>query len=91
MRFLPQVVLPALAVAGGESPASPPVVWLFDAVVEVYNTFDGDGFAACYEVAKVYRPSSIDEIVSIVQNASAAGTPVRASGVCVFHSVPSYP
>ncbi|KIY68435.1 FAD-binding domain-containing protein [Cylindrobasidium torrendii FP15055 ss-10] len=63
MRFLPQVVLPALAVAG-----------------EVYNTFDGDGFAACYEVAKVYRPSSIDEIVSIVQDASAAGTPVRASG-----------
>ncbi|KAJ6479535.1 hypothetical protein C8R47DRAFT_1219084 [Mycena vitilis] len=46
----------------------------------VYNTFDGDGFPACNAVAKVYRPSTVDEMVSIVKNASAQGTPVRASG-----------
>ncbi|KAJ6540523.1 hypothetical protein B0H19DRAFT_1077929 [Mycena capillaripes] len=48
---------------------------------EVYNTFDGDGFPACNAVAKVYRPSTVDEMVAIVKNASAQGIPVRASGV----------
>ena len=48
---------------------------------EPYNTFDGPGFPACKEVAKVYRPSTVDEIVSIVKDASSKGTPVRASGV----------
>ncbi|KAJ7599845.1 hypothetical protein C8J56DRAFT_2065 [Mycena floridula] len=47
---------------------------------EVYNTFDGDGFPACHAVAKVYRPSTVDEMVTIVQGAIASGTPVRASG-----------
>uniref|UniRef100_A0A0W0FAW3 D-arabinono-1,4-lactone oxidase n=1 Tax=Moniliophthora roreri TaxID=221103 RepID=A0A0W0FAW3_MONRR len=47
---------------------------------ETYNTFDGPGFPACHEVAKVYRPSTVDEMVSIVKDASAKGTPVRASG-----------
>ncbi|KAJ7149432.1 hypothetical protein C8R43DRAFT_1007086 [Mycena crocata] len=47
---------------------------------EVYNTFDGEGFPACNAVAKVYRPSTVDEMVAIVKNASAQGTPVRASG-----------
>ncbi|KAL0960536.1 hypothetical protein HGRIS_005574 [Hohenbuehelia grisea] len=47
---------------------------------QVYNTYDGPGFPACNQVAKVYRPSTVDEIVSIVKNASATGTPVRASG-----------
>ncbi|KAJ7245929.1 hypothetical protein B0H12DRAFT_1203407 [Mycena haematopus] len=46
---------------------------------EVYNTFDGPGFPACNAVAKVYRPSTVDEMVAIVQNASAQGIPVRAS------------
>lgn len=49
--------------------------------VEVYNTFDGPGFPACNAVAKVYRPSSVDEIVSIVKDAISKGVPVRASGV----------
>ncbi|KAK6995797.1 Fad fmn-containing dehydrogenase [Favolaschia claudopus] len=47
---------------------------------EVYNTFDGPGFPACNAVAKVYRPSTVDEMVSIVKDAAASGTPVRASG-----------
>ncbi|KAJ7061642.1 hypothetical protein C8F01DRAFT_1137995 [Mycena amicta] len=46
----------------------------------VYNTFDGDGFPACNAVAQVYNPTSVDQIVAIVKNASANGIPVRASG-----------
>jgi FAD/FMN-containing dehydrogenase len=45
-----------------------------------YNTFDSDGFAACYNVSAVYHPSSVDEMVSIVQNAAKTNMPVRASG-----------
>jgi L-gulonolactone oxidase len=45
-----------------------------------YNTFDGDGFAACHDVASVQQPSSVDEIVSIVKAAALSNTPVRASG-----------
>lgn len=45
-----------------------------------YNTFDGDGFPACNDVAAVYHPSSVDEIVSLVQAAAQSNTPVRASG-----------
>lgn len=45
-----------------------------------YNTFDGDGFPACNEVAAVYHPTSIDEIASIVKTAAQNNTPVRASG-----------
>jgi FAD/FMN-containing dehydrogenase len=45
-----------------------------------YNTFDGDGFPACNDVAAVYHPSSVDEIVSLVKAAAQSNTPVRASG-----------
>lgn len=34
-----------------------------------------------HDVARVYEPTTVNEIVSIVKNASASGTPVRASGV----------
>ncbi|KAL0568926.1 hypothetical protein V5O48_013046 [Marasmius crinis-equi] len=47
---------------------------------EPYNTFDGPGHPACNEVAKVYRPSTVQEIQDIVKNASSQGIPVRASG-----------
>ncbi|KAJ6626553.1 hypothetical protein B0H10DRAFT_1998774 [Mycena sp. CBHHK59/15] len=47
---------------------------------QVYNTFDGDGFPACNAVAQVLYPTSVDEMVAIVKNASAHGVPVRASG-----------
>src|SRR5882757_1747702 len=45
-----------------------------------YNTFDGDGFPACYNVSQIYQPTSVDEMVSLVQKAAKDGTPVRASG-----------
>jgi L-gulonolactone oxidase len=45
-----------------------------------YNTFDGPGFPACNEVAKVYNATSVDEMVSIVKAAAQSNTPVRASG-----------
>ncbi|KAJ7779495.1 hypothetical protein DFH07DRAFT_509204 [Mycena maculata] len=49
-------------------------------VSKVYNTFDGEGFPACNAVAKIYRPSTVDEMAEIVRSASARGIPVRASG-----------
>jgi L-gulonolactone oxidase len=45
-----------------------------------YNTFDGDGFPACNDVAQIYHPYSLDEMVNIVKAAASNGTPVRASG-----------
>lgn len=45
-----------------------------------YNTFDGEGFPACRDVAAVHNATSVDEIVSLVREASQNGTPVRASG-----------
>ncbi|KAK8070939.1 FAD-binding domain-containing protein [Apiospora hydei] len=45
-----------------------------------YDTFDGPGFPACNNVAAVYNVTSVDEMVSIVKDAAANGTPVRASG-----------
>lgn len=45
-----------------------------------YNTFDGDGFPACNNVAAVYKPTSVDEMVSLVKSAAQSSTPVRASG-----------
>ncbi|KAI0008304.1 FAD-binding domain-containing protein [Xylariaceae sp. FL0662B] len=45
-----------------------------------YNTFDGEGFPACNDVAAIHNVSSVDEIVEIVKEAAANGTPVRASG-----------
>jgi hypothetical protein len=46
----------------------------------VINTFDGEGFPTCANVAKIVYASSVDEVVSLVQNASATNTPVRALG-----------
>ncbi|KAF9037407.1 hypothetical protein BDZ89DRAFT_1090687 [Hymenopellis radicata] len=54
---------------------------------EPYNTFDGPGFPACNDVLKVYRPSTVDEIVTMVKAASSSGVNVRASGASLF----SYP
>jgi FAD/FMN-containing dehydrogenase len=45
-----------------------------------YNTFDGDGFPACNDVASVHDATSVDDMVSVVKQAAANGTPVRASG-----------
>ncbi|KAF8073381.1 hypothetical protein FPV67DRAFT_1477585 [Lyophyllum atratum] len=45
-----------------------------------YNTFDGEGFPACNNVAQVFRPSTVGEIQAIVKDASSKGQPVRASG-----------
>ncbi|KAI0479455.1 FAD-binding domain-containing protein [Xylariaceae sp. FL0804] len=47
---------------------------------EPYNTFDGEGFPACNDVAEVINATSVDEMVSIVKDAAADGTPIRASG-----------
>lgn len=49
-------------------------------LAEPYNTFDGDGFPACNDVALVHNATSVDDIVSYVKNASANNTPIRASG-----------
>ncbi|KAF7299994.1 D-arabinono-1,4-lactone oxidase [Mycena kentingensis (nom. inval.)] len=46
----------------------------------VYNTFDGPDFPACRDVAQILHPTTIEEMQSIVKNASASGTPIRASG-----------
>jgi len=45
-----------------------------------FNTFDGPGFPACHNVSTVYQPTSVDEMVSLVQHAAASNIPVRASG-----------
>jgi L-gulonolactone oxidase len=59
------------------------LLWLACAVgvsAGPYNTFDGPGFPACNDVASVHNVTSVDEMVSIVKEAAANGTPVRASG-----------
>lgn len=56
----------------------------FEHTAVPYNTFDGEGFPACNNVAQVYRPSTVDEIVALVKDASSKGKPVRASGVCIL-------
>ncbi|EMD90809.1 hypothetical protein COCC4DRAFT_56504 [Bipolaris maydis ATCC 48331] len=45
-----------------------------------FNTFDGPGFPACREVAKVYDPNTVQETIDIVRTAATNGTPIRASG-----------
>lgn len=45
-----------------------------------YNTFDGEGFPACNNVSRIVNATSVDEMVSLVQEAAADGTAVRASG-----------
>jgi L-gulonolactone oxidase len=61
-------ILPSIWLLLGTSSAAP------------YNTFDGQGFPACNNVAAVYHPTSVDEMVSIVKNAADNNIPVRASG-----------
>lgn len=56
----------------------------FEHTAVPYNTFDGEGFPACNNVAQVYRPSTVDEIAALVKDASSKGKPVRASGVCIL-------
>jgi FAD/FMN-containing dehydrogenase len=46
----------------------------------VYNSFDGEGFPTCYNVSVVHNATSVDEMVSLVQAAAAAGNQVRAAG-----------
>ncbi|KAG8836850.1 hypothetical protein FRB91_008436, partial [Serendipita sp. 411] len=46
----------------------------------VVNTFDGEGFPTCANVAQILYPTSVDEVVSIVKGAAASNTPVRALG-----------
>ncbi|KAK6723793.1 hypothetical protein SNK04_002639 [Fusarium graminearum] len=45
-----------------------------------YNTFDGPGFPACQDVAKVHDASNVKDIQNTVQDAIKAGQRVRASG-----------
>ncbi|KAM5341553.1 hypothetical protein ACJ41O_014584 [Fusarium nematophilum] len=44
----------------------------------VFNTFDGEGHPACYNVTAVHDPTSVSEIVSLVKDASSKGLKVRA-------------
>jgi FAD/FMN-containing dehydrogenase len=44
------------------------------------NTFDGPGFPACHNVSAIFRPSSIDEMATIVRAAALLNVPVRAAG-----------
>lgn len=45
-----------------------------------YNTFDGDGFAACHNVAQIYNATSVDDMIAKVRSAASSNTPIRASG-----------
>ena len=45
-----------------------------------HNTFDGPGFPACHNVSATFRPSSIDEMATIVRAAAVLNVPVRAAG-----------
>lgn len=65
MRVLPAITALALALRATASP---------------YNTFDGEGFPACNEVAAVRTPGSVDEIQDMVKRAIKDGQQVRASG-----------
>ncbi|PLN79063.1 FAD-binding domain-containing protein [Aspergillus taichungensis] len=65
MRVLPAITALALALKATASP---------------YNTFDGEGFPACNEVAAVRTPGSVDEIQDMVKRAIKDGQQVRASG-----------
>ncbi|KAL2062022.1 hypothetical protein VTL71DRAFT_6288 [Oculimacula yallundae] len=49
-------------------------------IANPYNTYDGEGFPACHNVAAVLEPKSIDEMVTIVKSAAESNTPLRASG-----------
>ena len=51
----------------------------FSAAFE-YNTFDGEGFPACYNVTEVHDATSVDHIRSLVKDAAKRGLHVRAGG-----------
>ncbi|GAM89077.1 hypothetical protein ANO11243_071120 [Dothideomycetidae sp. 11243] len=46
----------------------------------VYNTFDGEGFVACHNVAEIQQPRTLGELVSLVGVAAKSKTPIRATG-----------
>lgn len=46
----------------------------------VYNTFDGEGFPACYNVTEVHNATSVEEMVDLVKDAASNGLQVRAGG-----------
>ncbi len=60
-----------------------PLLWLLAARTCLgfeYYTFDGEGFPSCYNVTEVHNATSVDDIVSAVKAAAAAGLQVRAAG-----------
>jgi FAD/FMN-containing dehydrogenase len=44
----------------------------------VFNTFDGEGSPACYNVVEVHNATSIEEIQELVRDAKSRGLRVRA-------------
>lgn len=44
----------------------------------VFNTFDGEGSPACYNVTEVHNATSVEEIQSLVKDAKKRGLQVRA-------------
>jgi FAD/FMN-containing dehydrogenase len=46
----------------------------------VYNTYDGEGFPACYNVTEVHDAKSVEHISQLIQDAAARGLRVRAAG-----------
>jgi L-gulonolactone oxidase len=57
-----------------------PIELTYSIMPAVVNTFDGEGFVTCANVAQIIYAQSVDEVVSIVKNAYATNTPVRALG-----------
>jgi hypothetical protein len=45
-----------------------------------YNTFDGEGFPACNSVKAIHNGTTISKVQTLVRDAAASGTKVRASG-----------
>ncbi|KAL5083602.1 hypothetical protein Trisim1_001295 [Trichoderma cf. simile WF8] len=45
-----------------------------------YYTFDGPGSPSCHNVVEVHNATSVDEMVSLVKDASSRGLQVRAGG-----------
>jgi L-gulonolactone oxidase len=46
----------------------------------VFNTYDGEGFPACYNVTEVHDATSVENIAELVQDAVSKGLRVRAAG-----------
>lgn len=46
----------------------------------VYNTYDGEGFPACHNVAEVHDATSVENIAELIQDAVGKGLRVRAGG-----------